>query len=77
MDERPTCPYIEIRNKGTPDAVEYCLITNQVCLKECMRGLKRCPKCGDFSVDYDHVLKQWKCLWKDCNFQQAGVEFQG
>ena len=30
--------------------------------------MKRCPKCGRFTVEYDPDLETERCLWKDCNW---------
>lgn len=31
-------------------------------------GLKRCPKCGRFDVEYNPCVGHERCLWKDCGW---------
>lgn len=33
-------------------------------------GLRQCPKCGRFSVEYDYVRWILKCLWRDCGWDE-------
>ena len=27
---------------------------------------KKCPKCGRYSLDWNHIYKVWKCVWVEC-----------
>jgi len=32
--------------------------------------VKKCPKCGEYSLDYDPDFKKWRCLWVDCFYEE-------
>lgn len=36
--------------------------------------VRKCPKCGDYSLDYDPDFKKWRCSWVGCFYEEEDFE---